>query len=214
MTMNDHDLDWLKTQRPQEETCDPDARERALQTLLEHTRRRTSLTRRWRGPSLRGLAHARAFGIAAAAAAAAVAAVVVLSARDHAARDLVPSTVATQSTVHHRGAVHSRAAVHRHGAVHGGAAHRRGAVRSPLVRLADDVSTSATPAGDATLVARTTTTGGQTVTVYDLYADDGKYFFSPMASGLAGQVSAGHNLAGGLFAREVAAAKQAATGDV
>jgi hypothetical protein len=202
MTMNHHDLDWLTAERPHEQTYDPAARERALQALLEHTSSPTRRRRR-RRLSLRGLARARTFGVAAAAAAAAVTAVVVLSAGNQPARDLVPSTVAIHSTVHHHATVHGQAAVHHHRAV-----------RSPLVRLADYVSTSATPAGDATLVARTTTTGGQTVTVYDLYADDGMYYFSPMESGLAGQVSAGHNLAGGLFAREVAAAKQAATGDV
>jgi hypothetical protein len=52
------------------------------------------------------------------------------------------------------------------------------------------------------------------VTVYDLYTDNGQYFFSPTESGLAQQVSSQHNLAGGLFAREVAAARLAATGDV
>jgi hypothetical protein len=87
-------------------------------------------------------------------------------------------------------------------------------VASPLVRLADYVSGSATPAGNAALVARRTTGGGKTVTVYDLYADSGKYYFSKTKSGLPGQVRAHHNLAGGLFAREVAAAKLAATGNV
>jgi hypothetical protein len=90
-------------------------------------------------------------------------------------------------------------------------AHR---VASPLVRLADYVSASPAPLGNAALVARTTTGGGKSVTVYDLYADDGQYFFSQTESGLAGQVSAQDNLAGGLFAREIAAAKLAATGDV
>jgi acyl-coenzyme A thioesterase PaaI-like protein len=87
-------------------------------------------------------------------------------------------------------------------------------IASPLVRLADYVSGSATPPGDAALVARTTTSGGKSVTVYDLYADNGQYFFSQTESGLAGQVTAQNNLGGGLFAREVAAAKLSATGDV
>jgi hypothetical protein len=87
-------------------------------------------------------------------------------------------------------------------------------VASPLVRLADYVSGSAAPGGNAALVARTTTGGGKSVTVYDLYADNGEYFFSQTESGLAGQVSAQDNLGGGLFAREVAAAKLAATGNV
>lgn len=86
---------------------------------------------------------------------------------------------------------------------------------SPLFRLAAAVNASPTPAGDATLVARTTALGGgKSVTVYDLYTDNGQYYFSRTESGLAGQVNSGDNLAGGLFAREVAAAKLAATGNV
>jgi hypothetical protein len=87
-------------------------------------------------------------------------------------------------------------------------------VASPLMRLADYVNGSAAPAGNATLVARTTTGGGQSVTVYDLYADNGQYFFSQAESSLAGQVSAQNDLGGGVFTREVAAAKLAATGNV
>ncbi|MGH9046538.1 MAG: hypothetical protein ACRDVW_04405 [Acidimicrobiales bacterium] len=88
-------------------------------------------------------------------------------------------------------------------------------VTSPLVRLADYVGKSAAPAGNATLVARTTALGGgKSVTVYDLYADDGQYFFSQTESGLPAQVSTDNNQAGGLFAREIAAAKLAATGNV
>jgi hypothetical protein len=199
MTMNQPDLDWITAQRPGADAYDPEARERALQTLLEHSRP----ARRRRRLPLGKPARARAFSAAAAAATAAVAGVLVLSSGDHAARDLVRSTAATQPPAHHRGTTG-----------HGGAVHHHGVAHSPLVRLADYVSTSPAPTGDATLVARTTTTGGQTVTVYDLYADDGRYYFSPLESGLAAQVSAGHNLAGGLFAREVSAAKQAATGDV
>ncbi len=192
--MNQNDLDWITAQRPDGQAYDPDARDRALQALLQHT----SPPPKRRRLRLGSLAHARAFGAAATAAAAAVAAVLVLSAGDHAARDLIPGNTAGQTAVHHRTVVH-----HRHGAIH-----------SRLVRLADYVNASDAPAGDATLVARTTTTGGKTVTVYDLYADSGKYYFSPQASGLSAQISAGHDLAGGMFAREVAAAKLAATGDV
>jgi hypothetical protein len=192
MTMNNHDLDWITAQRPGGPPFDPGARERALQTLLEHARP----TRKKGGLGLSGLARARTFSFAAAGAAAAVAATLVLSAGDHAAHDLIPSTASIQTSIPRVGAVHHHA------------------IRSPLVRLADYVGASDAPAGDATLVARTTTTGGHTVTVYDLYADNGRYYFSPAASGLSAQVRAGHNLAGGLFAREVAAAKLAATGDV
>jgi hypothetical protein len=88
-------------------------------------------------------------------------------------------------------------------------------IASPLMRLADSVSAMAAPTGNATLVARTTALGGgKSVTVYDLYGDDGRYFFSQTESGLPQQVSGGHDQAGGLFAREVAAAKLAATGDL
>ena len=200
--MNQHDLDWVTAQRPDNDAYDPDARERALRTLLEHTRP----PRKRRRPRIGGLAGARALSITAAgatAAVAAVAAVLILSAGNHAAHDLVPTVAVTQPTTAHHGTAGHRVAAHHHGVA-----------PSPLVRLAADVSSSPAPAGDATLVARTTATGGQNVTVYDLYADDGKYYFSPQESGLAAEVSSGHNLAGGLFAREVAAAKQAATGDV
>jgi hypothetical protein len=198
MTMNRHDLDWITAQRPDGNAYDPDARDRALQALLEHA----GPPRKWGRLRLGGLAGARTFSVAAAAATA-VAAVLVISAGDHSARDLVPSIATAPSATHQRGTDR-----------HGGAEHHHRVAHSPLVRLADDVTTSPTPTGDATLVGRTTTTGGQTVTVYDLYADSGKYYFSPQQSGLAAQVSAGHNLAGGLFAREVAAAKLAATGNV
>jgi hypothetical protein len=85
---------------------------------------------------------------------------------------------------------------------------------TPLVLLADNVNASPAPVGNAELVARTTSGGGTSVTVYDLYADNGEYFFSQTESGLAGQVSANNNLAGGLFTREIAAAKLAAGGNV
>lgn len=83
-------------------------------------------------------------------------------------------------------------------------------VGSPLLRLADYVSRSAAPTGNATLVAGTV----NGVTVYDLYADNGECFFSRTESGLPGQVRAGNSLGGGQFAREVAAAKLAAVGNV
>ena len=93
--------------------------------------------------------------------------------------------------------------------------HHHGPVNSPLTRLAAYVSASAAPVGDATLVTRTTTGGdGKSVIVYDLYSDNGQYFFSPTESGLAGEVTAHHDQADGMFAREIAAAKLAATHDV
>ncbi|MGH2871715.1 MAG: hypothetical protein ACRDL5_04550, partial [Solirubrobacteraceae bacterium] len=87
--------------------------------------------------------------------------------------------------------------------------------RSPLARLAAYVSASAPPTGDATLEARTTTDGSNApITVYDLYTDSGQYYFSHGEAGLPAQIQAHHDLGGGLFAREIAAAKLAVTGDV
>jgi hypothetical protein len=95
------------------------------------------------------------------------------------------------------------------------AVDHHGTLNSPLTRLAAYVSASASPVGDATLVTRTTTSGdGKSVIVYDLYSDNGQCFFSPTKSGLAGEVTAHHDQADGMFAREIAAAKLAATGDV
>ncbi len=186
--MSNHDLDWLAAQQPQRIGLDRGARERALLALVRHT---TSHPGR-RDFKLGGVFRSRTFGFAAATGIAAIAAAVVLS-TGGSGSPARPSqhTAGLQAVVHHH------------------------AARSPLLRLADYVSASVAPAGDATLVARTTATGADsTVTVYDLYADNGQYFFSPSEGGLQAQVSSHHNLAGGLFAREVAAAKLAATGNV
>ncbi|HEY0935206.1 MAG TPA: sigma-70 family RNA polymerase sigma factor [Trebonia sp.] len=64
------------------------------------------------------------------------------------------------------------------------------ATRQPLVKLAADLVTEASPAGDATLVERETGAPGKASTnVWDLYTDDGRYFFSPTEAGLPPQVS-------------------------
>jgi hypothetical protein len=190
MNMNNQDLDWLVAQKPQRTEIDPGARERASLALSHHTRSHPG------GRTFGGGLRTRMFGFGAAAGVAAVAAAVVMMANGGTnpagVGGISKSAQAPQTTLLH---------------------HHAGG--SPLVRLADYVSQSANPAGDATLVARTTsTTDGSSVTVYDLYADDGQYFFSPNEDGLATQVSAHHNLAGGLFAREIAAAKLAASGNV
>lgn len=188
--MNNQDLDWLAAQRPQRIEADPAARARALTTLVRHTAAnsggRIGLGRGFR---------VRMFGLGTAAGFAAVAAALVLMAND--------------------GTQPARNGYVSHGDQTSQTSVRHLAGKSPLTRLADYVSESTTPAGNATVVARTTAgaTGGS-VTVYDLYADNGQYFFSQTESGLAGQVSAHNNLAGGLFAREIAAAKLAATGNV
>jgi hypothetical protein len=91
------------------------------------------------------------------------------------------------------------------------------AVSSPLVLLADNITASAhKQPGDATLVFRTTTLtdppGGGSG--FDLYTDSGPYYWALTKSGLAGQVTAHHDLADGLFTREIAAARYAVNGDL
>lgn len=195
--MSNHDLDWVAAQRPQRAATDREAHDRALLALLRHASSRPVDGRR-RRPK----AHTGRLGLAAGVTVAAFGAATVLMLGNGATLATPPH----QAT--YRGPL---AAVH----------HSRSAT-APLVRLANYVSASATPPGDATLVQRTTnlaagpTSGPQSITVYDLYADNGNYYFSQTESGLSGQVSAGdtHYPGAGQFAREVAAAKEAATGNV
>jgi len=82
----------------------------------------------------------------------------------------------------------------------------------PLVTLAADVAAEPQPTGDATLVERET--GAARVTVWDLYADDGRYFFSRTEAGLPAQVKENNSQGGGWAGREVAAAIYAAKGNL
>jgi hypothetical protein len=85
----------------------------------------------------------------------------------------------------------------------------------PLMKLAADVAAEPRPTGDATLVERETATPGKaSVNVWDLYTDDGRYFFSRTEAGLPAQVQKDNNQGGGQFGREVAAATYAVTGDL
>jgi hypothetical protein len=87
--------------------------------------------------------------------------------------------------------------------------------RPPLVQLAADLSAAPRPAGDATLVERETGVPGHaSIDVWDLYADNGRYFFSPTEAGLPTQVKENNNRGDGQFGREVAAAAAAAAGDL
>jgi hypothetical protein len=87
--------------------------------------------------------------------------------------------------------------------------------QQPLVQLAAVIAAEPQPKGNATLVERETTLAGQaTVKVWDLYTDDGRYFFSQTKSGLPAQVQEDNNQGDGLFAREVAAATYAVTGNL
>jgi len=88
-------------------------------------------------------------------------------------------------------------------------------IPQPLVQLAAVISAEPQPKGNATLMERETTLAGQaTVKVWDLYADDGRYFFSRTESGLPAQVQEDNNQGDGLFAREIAAATYAVTGNL
>ncbi len=82
-----------------------------------------------------------------------------------------------------------------------------------LVKLTDVLVAEPRPADDATLVERKTGAPGKAgVNVWDLYTDDGRYFFSQTEAGLPAQVQKNNNLGDGQFGREVAAATDAATG--
>ena len=85
----------------------------------------------------------------------------------------------------------------------------------PLMLLAADVAAEPRSTGNATLVERDTTLQGQAgVTVWDLYADDGRYFFSRTEAGLPAQVKEDNTQGGGMFKREVDAATYALTGNL
>ncbi len=89
------------------------------------------------------------------------------------------------------------------------------AAAQPLVKLAAAVAAESRPAGDATLVERETSMpGGGTVNVWDLYTDNGQYYFSRTEAGLPAQVQKDKNQGEGQFGREVAAAAYAVTGNL
>jgi len=163
-------------------------------SAIEHRARRA----RWRNWIVRGGAGAGVVAVAA------VTAVVVASA--------VPSAPARPAQA---GSTH-RATVHASGSPTASASSSASAgTQQPLVQLATVIAAEPQPKGNATLVERSTTLAGQaTVTVWDLYADDGRYFFSQTQSGLPAQVQEDNSQGGGQFAREVAAAEYAVTGNL
>ena len=84
-----------------------------------------------------------------------------------------------------------------------------------LMTLAADVAAEPRPAGDATLVERETGAPGKaSINVWDLYTDDGRYFFSQTEAGLPAQVQEDNNQGEGQFGREVAAAISAVKGNL
>lgn len=81
-----------------------------------------------------------------------------------------------------------------------------------LMRVADHIRHMDETVGNATLVIRSQAYPGKAPSVgADLYTDSGQYFFAHDKSGLGAQITAHNNQADGLFAREIAAAKNAAT---
>lgn len=191
--MSNRDLDWLAAQRPQRSGADPEAHDRALLALMRHASSRPGGGRRVGALNVARRPRPRLLPVATGVGLAAIAAAVVLSATGGTGAPAAggpSSTRAPQAVATH----HSP--------------------RSSLLRLADDLSTTTTGTGDATLIQRTTHIGGQDVTVFDLYGDNGTYYFSRDESGMPAQVSGDNSQGGGLFAREIAAAKQAATGNV
>jgi hypothetical protein len=101
-----------------------------------------------------------------------------------------------------------------HPAHTGGSASSTGSTdaQQPLVQLAAYLAAEPTPTGDATLVERET--GAARITVWDLYADDGRYFFSRTEAGLPAQVKENNSQGGGWAGREVAAAIYAVSGNL
>jgi hypothetical protein len=132
------------------------------------------------------------------------------AARAATAAAVVVVAVTAIGTIQHEGTVNRQAAA-KHPTGQTG-----GAVSGPLVHLADHLqATPLAQTGDATLIMRSNINPGTpTITVADLYADNGKYYFSQTRSGLSAQVSGGHTEGNGFNVREVAAAIYATTGDL
>ncbi len=186
--------DWLVREQPHPMPLDPGATHAARDALRDHIvaeRRRRRRTRR-----------VAAAVVPVAAAAAVLIAVVVIGAS--------PARV-----VHSSGTGSAPAAASGSHAPTASTAVAHRPQPSRLERVADHVRALGQPTGNATLVMRRTSYPGKpTITVADLYTDSGKYFFSHDRDALGAEISADHNLADGLFAREVAIATAAATGDV
>ena len=87
---------------------------------------------------------------------------------------------------------------------------------APLVRLVGYLTAAGPPTGDATLVLRDQRyKTGPKVDMWDLYADNGAYYFAKTRAGIPAKVKGVHGTAiDDGFKNAVAAAKEAATGDL
>jgi hypothetical protein len=88
-------------------------------------------------------------------------------------------------------------------------------LNSRLLTVADVIKSHQGPLpGNASLVIRTQTNGASPEVNYELYTDSGDYYWGMTSAALAAAVASGDNRSGGLDAREVAAARYAANGDL
>jgi hypothetical protein len=88
-------------------------------------------------------------------------------------------------------------------------------VESPLVKLASEVKAAATPPGDSSLVITTKTAPDNSPQVYyTVYTDQGQIFKGDSAQTLAASVGRNEDQAQPYDAKVMAAARQAANGDV
>ncbi|WP_433306830.1 hypothetical protein ACQP2F_21850 [Actinoplanes sp. CA-030573] len=86
---------------------------------------------------------------------------------------------------------------------------------TPLLQLVDYLAAERRPAGDATLIRRDQRLAdGRRVRVFDLFADNGDYYFAGTRGALPARVKAHRTEGGDLYRRELAAARFAATGDL
>jgi hypothetical protein len=196
-----NEREWLRDQQPRNVTLHEETTDRARAALRAHLTAgpQRSLMRPLRAsptrPERRSLARAgKAAGALASLGAIGAAVAAVLS--GPAATSQRPVAPGSASTG--RGPFVTVRPGHRHG--------------PSLLRVADHLRAETETVGNATLVIRTQSYPGKAPIVgADLYTDSGEYFFAHDKSGLGAQITAGDNQADGLFAREVAAAKAAAT---
>jgi len=193
--------EWLSDQQPDDVTLHQETTDRALAALRAHITagpRRSivrplsgSLTRPKRRSLTRATRSAAALAVAGAMAIVAAAVLTGPASTPH-------SHAVTGSASTAPGALATARSGHGHG--------------PSLLRVADHVRAETETVGNATLVIRSQMYPGETPIVgADLYTDNGEYFFAHQKGGLGAQIAAGNNQADGLFAREVAAAKDAAT---